>query len=59
MELTNINTKAGIFGGTLLSMVFNISLDDILFTVVMASIGASVSYVVSKFLNFIFRYFKK
>ncbi|GGG52074.1 hypothetical protein [Bizionia arctica] len=59
MELTNINTKAGILGGTLLSMVFNISLDDILFTVVMASIGASASYVVSKFLNFIFRYFKK
>ncbi|TYA55718.1 hypothetical protein FVF61_07320 [Formosa maritima] len=59
MDITELNTRVGFLGGTLFSIVFNISLDNILFTIVMASIGASVSYVVSKFLNFLFRYFKK
>jgi hypothetical protein len=59
MEVTELNTRVGFLGGTLFSIVLNISLDNILFTIVMASIGASVSYVVSKFLNFLFRYFKK
>jgi len=58
MEFMDLNTKAGFLGGTLCSVICNISFDDILFTVIMASIGASVSYVVSKFLNFVFRYFR-
>jgi len=59
MEVTELNTRVGFLGGTLLSIVLNISLDNILFTIIMAGIGASVSYVVSKFLNFLFKYFKK
>jgi len=59
MEVTELNTRIGFLGGTLFSIVLNISLDNILFTIIMASIGASVSYVVSKFLNFLFKYFKK
>ena len=41
------NIKAGTLGGTVLSSVFNLSLEDVAFTCVMASIGAVVSFFVS------------
>lgn len=41
------NTKYGIFGGTLLSALVNISWNDIVFTIIMASIGAVISYLTS------------
>lgn len=41
------NTKSGIFGGTLLSALVNISWNDIVFTIIMASIGAVISYLTS------------
>ena len=59
MEFSNLNIRAGFLGGTLFSIVLNISSDDLLFTVVRASIGASVRYVVSTLLNFILSYFRK
>ncbi|WP_417200019.1 hypothetical protein [Bizionia sp.] len=59
MDFSDLNTKVGFLGGTLFSIALNISLDAILFTVVMASIGASVSYLVAKLLNYIFSFFKK
>ncbi|OBX23328.1 hypothetical protein BAA08_04540 [Bizionia sp. APA-3] len=59
MDFGNVHTKIGFLGGTLFSIALNISLDAILFTVVMASIGASVSYLVAKLLNYIFSFFKK
>jgi len=59
MDFSDLNTKVGFLGGTLFSIALNISLDAIMFTVVMASIGASVSYLVAKLLNYIFSLFKK
>lgn len=60
MFQNDIQIKSGVVGGTLLSTVFTISLDDILFTVIMAVIGAIVSFSVSTFLKwFFFRKQKK
>jgi len=50
----NLQLKHGVFGGTLLSTVFNISLHDVIFTVVMAIIGAVVSFFVSYILKKLF-----
>ncbi len=47
----NPNTKAGVFGGTIFSALLNISWDDIIFTIVMTSIGAIVSFIVSSLLH--------
>ncbi len=43
----NANTKTGTLGGTLCSVYINLSVGDILHTVVMALIGAVVSFGVS------------
>lgn len=50
----DLQLKSGVFGGTLLSTVFNISLHDVVFTVVMAVIGAVVSFFVSYLLRLLF-----
>lgn len=50
MFQNDIQIKSGVVGGTLLSTVFTISLDDILFTV----IGAIVSFSVSTLLKWLF-----
>ena len=42
MTDTNLQVRSGVVGGTLLSTALNISLNDVLFTVVMAVIGAVV-----------------
>lgn len=49
------NTKSGILGGTILSALVNISWNDIVFTIVMASIGAVVSFIVSLLLKRLLR----
>lgn len=49
--MTETPTKSGIVGGTLLASLLNITFDDVVFTIVMASIGAVVSYFVSMFLK--------
>lgn len=54
MLQNDIQIKSGVVGGTLLSTVFTISLDDVLFTIVMAIIGAVVSFFVSTFLKWLF-----
>ena len=54
MFQNDIQIKSGVVGGTLLSTVFTISLDDILFTVIMAVIGAIVSFFVSTLLKWLF-----
>ena len=51
----NLQIKHGVFGGTLLSTVFNINLHDVVFTIVMAVIGAVVSFFVSYALKRLFR----
>ncbi|MEQ9289604.1 MAG: hypothetical protein RIG77_21935 [Cyclobacteriaceae bacterium] len=52
-------TKAGTAGGTLLSVLVNISSGDILHTVVLAAIGAIVSFSVSVLLKVLFQRFKR
>jgi len=46
--------RSGVVGGTFLTTIVNISLHDILFTVVMAVIGAVVSFLVSLILRKVF-----
>jgi len=55
MSLNDAHIRSGVVGGTFLTTIVNISLHDILFTVVMAVIGAVVSFLVSYFLKKIFR----
>ena len=54
MTLNNLEIRSGVIGGTLLSTVFNISLNDVIFTIVMAVIGAVVSFGVSTLLRWLF-----
>jgi mannitol-specific phosphotransferase system IIBC component len=56
---SNTGTKAGTVGGTLLTICYNIHSEDIAKTVVLAGIGAVVSFVVSLLLKSILKYFKK
>ena len=58
MESSTV-TKAGTVGGKLLTIFYNIRSEDILKTIVLAGIGAVVSFVVSLFLKSILKYFKK
>jgi hypothetical protein len=51
---SNYQLKSGIFGGTILSAIINISFHDIITTCIMAIIGATVSFFVSYFLKNIF-----
>lgn len=56
MQLTvDHNMKASVLGGTLFTAILNLSWDDILFTVIMAAIGAFVSFLVSLILRWILR----
>lgn len=45
------HSKAGFLGGTLFSAFFNITFNDMVFTIVMAALGAVVSFAVSKLLK--------
>ena len=51
MQHNDFQIRSGVVGGTLLSTVFNISLHDVFFTIIMAIIGAVVSFFVSKILK--------
>ena len=54
MNSNNLQIRSGILGGTLLSTITNISFHDVVFTAVMAIIGAVVSFGVSSFLKWMF-----
>ncbi len=56
---SNIGTKAGTVGGTLLTIFYNIRVEDLARTSVLAAIGATVSFVVSLMLKKLFRYLRK
>lgn len=55
----DIHTKAGTAGGRLLSIFANIQSGDILKTVVLAAVGAAVSFGITTLLKTAIRYFKK
>ena len=52
-------TKAGTAGGTLLTIFANISSEDIIKTIILAAVGAAVSFVVTIFLKVIVKRLKK
>ncbi len=56
---SNTGTKAGTVGGTLLTICYNIHSEDVAKTIVLAGIGAVVSFVVSLLLKTLFKHFKK
>ena len=58
-QLFDNNAKAGTAGGTLLTIFGNISSEDILKTIILAMIGAVVSFSVTMFLKRIIKHFKK
>mgnify|MGYP000194534934 FL=1 len=47
------HTKAGVLGGTLLSAFLNLSWHAIVYTIIMAAIGAVVSFIVSMLLRWL------
>lgn len=53
------HTKAGTFGGTLTILLANINSGDVLKTIVMAGIGATVSFVVSHVLKKVMSWWRK
>ncbi len=55
----HIGTKAGTIGGTLLSIIPNLTGADILRTVLLAAIGAVVSFGISMLMKWIVRAFGK
>ena len=52
-------TKAGTAGGTLLTIFANISSEDIIKTIILAAVGAAVSFGVTIFLKVIVKRLKK
>ena len=52
--MSDPHSKAGFLGGTLFSAFFNITVNDLVFTVVMAAVGAVVSFGVSVVLKRVF-----
>lgn len=52
-------TKAGTAGGTLLTIIVNISSEDILKTIILAGLGAVVSFTVTVFCKFLAKRIKK
>ena len=52
-------TKAGTLGGTLLSIVANIQTDDLIKTGILAAVGAVISFVVTLFLKFLIKRFRR
>ena len=60
MRLTmDYNTKAGVVGGTLLSSIINIGVEDIITTIVLATIGATVSFIISALLRWVVKQIKQ
>ncbi|MBL7723610.1 MAG: hypothetical protein JNK27_05650 [Chitinophagaceae bacterium] len=52
-------TKAGTAGGTLLTIFANISNEDVIKTIILAAIGAAVSFTVTIFLKALIKRLKK
>ncbi len=52
-------TKAGTVGGTLLSVVINLDSSDILRTIILATVGAIVSFSISVLLKWMVKAFKR
>jgi uncharacterized membrane protein (UPF0136 family) len=51
--MSNNTTKAGTIGGTLLSVFANLHAEDLMQTIILAFVGATVSFCVSVFLKYV------
>jgi mannitol-specific phosphotransferase system IIBC component len=58
-EYFDNSTKAGTVGGTLLTILVNINSADLLKTVILASLGAVVSFSVTLLLKVLIKRFRK
>tara|TARA_Y100001934_G_C12059659_1_gene634707 strand:- start:1 stop:171 length:171 start_codon:yes stop_codon:yes gene_type:complete len=47
------NTKSAIIGGTFFSSIVNIGVEDLITTIILAVVGATVSFIVSLLLRFL------
>jgi hypothetical protein len=56
---TNISLKTGTAVGTLLSILPNLFSEDVLKTIVLAALGATVSFMVSLLLKWIMKFKNK
>ncbi|WP_299060255.1 hypothetical protein [uncultured Polaribacter sp.] len=54
----NYNSKVSFFGGTFLSSVIHIGVEDFITTIVLAIVGAVVSFIVSVILKYFFQRLK-
>lgn len=52
-------TKAGTVGGTLLTIIANIRGEDLVKTVILATVGAVVSFVVTVLLKMLISFFRR
>jgi len=60
MKLTmDNNTKSAIIGGTFFSSIMNIGIEDVTITVILAIIGAIVSYFTSLLIKYIHKRLQK
>jgi len=59
MEHQEHTTAIGTLSGTLLTVLATIDTEDVLKTVVLAGIGAIVSFTMSKFLAWIWHFFQR
>ncbi len=55
----NADARAGTIGGTVLVLLLNIQVTDMLHTALLAGIGAVVSFSVSVLLKCLIRFFRK
>lgn len=58
-EYFDNSTKAGTVGGTLLTILVNINSADLLKTVILAALGAAVSFSVTLLLKLLIKRLKK
>lgn len=59
MESTHFEQKLSIVSGTAFGILPNIPINDLKTTIIMATIGAVVSFIVSSILKFLFQKFRK
>ena len=58
-ERMDNGTKAGTVGGTLLTIIANIKSEDVLKTIILAAVGAVVSFVISVALKYVANILKR
>lgn len=58
-EVFDSTTKTGTAGGTLLTILANISGQDILKTIILAAIGAVVSFLITLVMKFLVKRFRR